>query len=742
MAGKAVDRDFSNRAFFNPSGSAFSKDGDDRIMNRLWVVSMLSLAMAGCAQSRSAISKRDEKPPEPVALTPIPPVYDTINRGMGGPAVARTAMKKPDDPMWNGRDQVTTVAAPVSNGQNNSGPDPSQLPPSVIAGQAPQPTGPALRATPAQAAAPAASSLAVSELPIQNTLSPAPVLSGPVALEAAGGPIASAKTAMPNPAPITGPAPLSIQAPRPGSPGLTANVERSSPSVNKPQVNTLPQSSPPADVAVSPSVSQPPLTPAPAGSTKAPVRRGDPLLGPSPDLMPEMPPLPDEKPSAAASPAPAGPPIELAPASSPPAEPGSGAAAGPEPAGPLSAVDPSAIANKPAPAGKLAAVPLEPAPLGPALVSSSASTTPEAAALRIPKQRDPQIIKASFQPPPPREPVHKDLGKEAGFSVARVGDEVITSHDLIVAAREQLHRQPDLNSQLRFDTNEELEKHKQVPMVVKYTLDSLIERSLLVQEAKHAIKDSKQLDKMMEIAEQVWRTEQVPQLKQRFSAETEQQLKEKLAASGRSLDHMHTTFRQDFLGQGYLQDRLKDKLKIELPDELKYYNDHINDREFQLPAQITWRELVVETNRYPSRQEAQKKASALLEKLRRGEDFAKLARAESDGPSSSRNEGGLMQTSPGSYAVQAVNQALGSLPVGKVSGILEGPTSLHIVRVEGRRPAGPASFEDLRQKIRPMLFDEKVKTERTAFINKLRQRTLIQTMFDAPPRGQPNQLPN
>ena len=165
--------------------------------------------------------------------------------------------------------------------------------------------------------------------------------------------------------------------------------------------------------------------------------------------------------------------------------------------------------------------------------------------------------------------------------------------------REQLNRQIDPQSRISFDTSEALEKHKQVQMVVRYTLDALIERSLLVQEAKHAIKDSKQMDKMMEYADKAWREEQIPQLKVRYSAETEQQLKEKLAASGRSLDHMRSAYRQDFLGQGFLQDRLKDKLKIELPEELKYYNDHLNDREFQRPAQITWRELVVEIDRVP-----------------------------------------------------------------------------------------------------------------------------------------------
>ena len=66
-----------------------------------------------------------------------------------------------------------------------------------------------------------------------------------------------------------------------------------------------------------------------------------------------------------------------------------------------------------------------------------------------------------------------------------------------------------------------------------------------------------------------------------------------------------------------------------------------------------------------SREVARREAEALLEKLRRGDDFATLAKKESDGPTSSRNRGGLMETSPGGYGVPAVNQALESLPIGQ-----------------------------------------------------------------------------
>ncbi len=75
-------------------------------MKRLLVLSMLSLALAGCAQSKGAMSRGASYPPSPVAVTPVPSIYDTINPGMGGKAVAQTAIKNPDDPQWAGRAQA------------------------------------------------------------------------------------------------------------------------------------------------------------------------------------------------------------------------------------------------------------------------------------------------------------------------------------------------------------------------------------------------------------------------------------------------------------------------------------------------------------------------------------------------------------------------------------------------------------------------------------------------------------
>ena len=193
---------------------------------------------------------------------------------------------------------------------------------------------------------------------------------------------------------------------------------------------------------------------------------------------------------------------------------------------------------------------------------------------------------------------------------------------------------------------------------------------------------------------------------------------------------MHQTFRQDFIADGFLHEKLKDKMKVELPDLLKYYSDHVREHDFDRAAQITWRELVVEGNKYPSRDVARQKANALYEKLRRGANFEQLAKSESDGPTSSRDQGGLMQTSPGAYAVSVVNTVLLSLPIGQVSGILDGENSFHIVKVEERRAEGAASFAEVQDQIRSAILQKKFQEESAAYIAKLRQKAFIRTIFE------------
>jgi peptidyl-prolyl cis-trans isomerase SurA len=335
---------------------------------------------------------------------------------------------------------------------------------------------------------------------------------------------------------------------------------------------------------------------------------------------------------------------------------------------------------------------------------------------------DPDVVPAAARVDSSTDPtaVHAEGSpvklKEAGRAAARVGDEVITLNELTAAVREKIAGLPN-----NYQPN-----RQEIMMITSQVLDMLIERSTLIQEAKRELKKPEQMKLFMKVADQAFREEELPALLRKHSVENEYKLKEKLAEQGKSLDALRESFRLDFLAKGFLHQKITPKLAVTVAEMRDYYNAHLH--EYDLPEQWTWREVIVELEKHASRAEARSKAEAALARLRRGDDFAAVAQAESEGPN--RGAGGLWETAPESYAVGAVNEALKSLPVGQVSGIIEGPSSYHIVRVDARRAAGPASFADVQDKIRRVIHNQKAHRESNALFDRLRKQTVVTTMFD------------
>jgi parvulin-like peptidyl-prolyl isomerase len=167
------------------------------------------------------------------------------------------------------------------------------------------------------------------------------------------------------------------------------------------------------------------------------------------------------------------------------------------------------------------------------------------------------------------------------------------------------------------------------------------------------------------------------------------------------------------------------KIRVDYPEMLAFYAE--NKHKFDLPAQITWREIVIDYAKHPDHADARRKADQALDRLRHGEDFARVAREMSEGPKA--KEGGQWKTSPGSNNVPAINAALDSLPVNQVSAILEGPGSLHLVKVEARRDAGPATFPEVQNEVRDILRRQKFDEAVDVFLSKLRARATVYVPF-------------
>ncbi len=499
----------------------------------------------------------------------------------------------------------------------------------------------------------------------------------------------------------------------------------------------------------------------PAAASLKPTASSTPTAVPDvkPPALPDLPELP---PAAAApapsqapaqSPAAAPAPIELEVA--PSADPGAGVA--PAPAEKPAGSGGSAALTEPASAGSVAALPV--LEVAPQAASAAATLTAQTASGPAGSPRsDPQVVLASGektkqQPPVPPDPAsladrrRRVVLPEPGRPLAKVGEEVVTYHDLMGVVLQHRAYEQLRNAYLAGGAAEKREAEKQITMMKIALLDELINRSLLAQEAKRHITKRKEgatmLNSIYEEADQRFRESEVLPLQRKLNLDTESQVKEKLAEQGWSLSEMQQAFRQKYIGEMYLYSILRDKIKAELPDMRKYYSEHAEKHEFDRPALITWREIVVEPVKSPPREgtkddtkipfegdsinlaAARGEATAILERLRKGEDFAKLARTESDGPAASRSHGGLMETSPGGYGIPAVNKALESLPIGQVSDLIEAPDGYHIVKVEKRRAAGPATFEEVQNQIKPLIENEKGNRERIALITKLRKNNYI-----------------
>ena len=155
------------------------------------------------------------------------------------------------------------------------------------------------------------------------------------------------------------------------------------------------------------------------------------------------------------------------------------------------------------------------------------------------------------------------------------------------------------------------------------------------------------------------------------------------------------------LANAYFNDLQKNSEKLVNDSDVeKYYNEH--PEEFE---EVRARHILVSTRppeeppapagkdkdkkdadakpKALTKDEARKKAQSILDRLRKGEDFAKLAEENSDDPQSKVKGGDLGFFAKGTM-VGPFNDAVFAMKAGELSGLVESEFGFHIIRVEER----------------------------------------------------------
>ena len=154
----------------------------------------------------------------------------------------------------------------------------------------------------------------------------------------------------------------------------------------------------------------------------------------------------------------------------------------------------------------------------------------------------------------------------------------------------------------------------------------------------------------------------------------------------------------DFIAREYLAKVVIADVTVPEEDLKKYYREH--EKDFQLPEQITVRHILIAATKEAPPEEKNKaraRAEALLERLKKGEDFAKLAKEYSEDPISAPKGGELTPITPGKTNSEEFEKAAFALKPGELSGIVTTSYGFQIIKMDQHREKRTASFAEARE---------------------------------------------
>ena len=163
----------------------------------------------------------------------------------------------------------------------------------------------------------------------------------------------------------------------------------------------------------------------------------------------------------------------------------------------------------------------------------------------------------------------------------------------------------------------------------------------------------------------------------------------------------------EFLAQEYLAKAVLADIKVPEEELKKYYAEH--GKELMLTESVKARHIFIQLSSKATGEEklaARKKAEELLARLKKGEDFAKVALESSDDSDTAKNGGALGLLTPGKTHSEEFEKAAFALKTGETSDIVQTPFGFHIIKADEKSEKRPATFDEARSYLEPLLKKE------------------------------------
>ena len=245
-------------------------------------------------------------------------------------------------------------------------------------------------------------------------------------------------------------------------------------------------------------------------------------------------------------------------------------------------------------------------------------------------------------------------------------------------------------------------------------LNQMIEDRLVYQSAKAQgiIIDDSEIDEMVE------------ESKGRFPTESE--FENFLAQQGSNLNALREQFRRQIAIRKLQDMEIRSRVVVS-PQEIEDY--YANRRsEFAEEEGIKVRSITVrKSEEAVAKGIVDEAARAKIDSVRKqvldGEDFQKLAKQFSE--DANAGEQGSMGWMKRGSLLPSIEEVLFSLPAGGISEVLETERGYHVFKVEEKRANRVPPFEEVRDKIRMILYQEEARNRFKEWMDQLKHRAYI-----------------
>lgn len=256
--------------------------------------------------------------------------------------------------------------------------------------------------------------------------------------------------------------------------------------------------------------------------------------------------------------------------------------------------------------------------------------------------------------------------------------------------------------------------------VRKGALDQLVDELLFKQQVRE--------HKIVVTDDEV--NKQIEQLK-KLNNMTDKQFSDALKMEGRTIDDLKQSLHAQLERQKMVDEQMRSnpemraRVQVGEKDIDDYYREHYMSESSKEKVRASHILFVVKPKATPeTEKKIRDKALMVLDKLRHGADFEKLAKQYSDDPSGSQG-GDLGWFHRGDMMAEFENSAFG-LKKGQISGLVRTRLGYHIIKVTDRAVEGPPPLDKVVQQIRSTLYRQKFRETMKDWLARLRRTSFVE----------------